>query len=92
EIAVMGASGAIEILEGRKIATITDPEEKEKYIAKKVEEYNDTFANPYQAASYGYIDDVIEPRDTRFRVIRALETLQTKKVVNPLKKHCNIPL
>lgn len=92
EIAVMGASGAIEILEGRKIAAITDPQEKEKYIAKKVEEYNDTFANPYQAASYGYIDDVIEPRDTRFRVIRALETLQTKKVVNPLKKHCNIPL
>lgn len=92
EIAVMGASGAIEILEGRKIAAITDPQEKEKYIAKKIEEYNETFANPYQAASYGYIDDVIEPRDTRFRVIRALETLQTKKVVNPLKKHCNIPL
>lgn len=92
EIAVMGASGAIEILEGRKITAITDPQEKEKYIVKKVEEYNETFANPYQAASYGYIDDVIEPRDTRFRVIRALETLQTKKVVNPLKKHCNIPL
>jgi len=92
EIAVMGASGAIEILEGKNIANIADPEEKAKYIAEKVAEYNEKFSNPYQAASYGYIDDVIEPRNTRFRIIRAFETLQTKKVVNPLKKHCNIPL
>jgi len=92
EIAVMGASGAIEILEGKNIAAISDPEEKAKYIAQKVAEYNEKFTNPYQAASYGYIDDVIEPRNTRFRIIRAFETLQTKKVVNPLKKHCNIPL
>ena len=55
-------------------------------------DYNEKFANPYQAASYGYIDDIIEPRNTRFRIIRAFQTLQTKKVVNPLKKHCNIPL
>jgi acetyl-CoA carboxylase carboxyltransferase component len=50
------------------------------------------FANPYQAAKYGYIDDVIEPRNTRFRVIRGLEMLVTKKVTNPPKKHGNIPL
>ena len=92
EIAVMGAAGAIEVLEGRAISKITDAEEKANYIAEKVAEYNDKFANPYQAASYGYIDDIIEPRNTRFRVIRAFQALQTKKVVNPLRKHCNIPL
>jgi acetyl-CoA carboxylase carboxyltransferase component len=92
EIAVMGAAGAIEVLEGRAISKIEDPAEKAKYIAEKVADYNEKFANPYQAAAYGYIDDVIEPRNTRFRVIRAFQTLQTKKVVNPLRKHCNIPL
>lgn len=92
EIAVMGASGAIEVLEGRTLASINDQEEKSKFLAEKVAEYNDKFANPYQAAAYGYIDDVIEPRNTRFRVIRAFQALQTKKVVNPLKKHSNIPL
>ena len=56
------------------------------------EEYNHAFANPYKAASYGYIDDVIEPRNTRFRVIRAFQSLQTKRVTNPMKKHSNIPL
>ncbi|MDD4490112.1 MAG: acyl-CoA carboxylase subunit beta [Paludibacter sp.] len=92
EIAVMGASGAIEVLEGRTISSMNDPEEKVKFMAEKVADYNEKFANPYMAASYGYIDDVIEPRNTRFRVIRAFQALQTKKVVNPLKKHCNIPL
>ncbi|MCE1156287.1 MAG: acyl-CoA carboxylase subunit beta, partial [Bacteroidales bacterium] len=92
EIAVMGAAGAIEVLEGRTLASINDQEEKAKFLAEKVAEYNDAFANPYQAAAYGYIDDVIEPRNTRFRVIRAFQALQTKKVVNPLKKHSNIPL
>ncbi|MDX9747103.1 MAG: acyl-CoA carboxylase subunit beta [Paludibacter sp.] len=92
EIAVMGAAGAIEVLEGRTLASINDQEEKAKFLAEKVAEYNDKFANPYQAAAYGYIDDVIEPRNTRFRVIRAFQALQTKKVVNPLKKHSNIPL
>jgi acetyl-CoA carboxylase carboxyltransferase component len=92
EIAVMGAAGAIEVLEGRAIAAIADPQERAAFIAEKVAEYNEKFANPYQAAAYGYIDDVIEPRNTRFRVIRAFEALQTKKLVNPLKKHCNIPL
>lgn len=92
EIAVMGAAGAIEVLEGRAIASMNDVEEKNKFIAEKVADYNDKFANPYQAAAYGYIDDVIEPRNTRFRVIRAFQTLQTKKLTNPLRKHSNIPL
>ena len=92
EIAVMGAKGAIEVLEGRKLKSITDEDEKAKYIAEKEKEYLDKFANPYKAASYGYIDDVIEPRNTRFRIIRGLEILSTKKLVNPPKKHSNIPL
>ncbi|MCF0205373.1 MAG: methylmalonyl-CoA carboxyltransferase, partial [Muribaculaceae bacterium] len=67
-------------------------EECKKFIADKEAEYNKLFSNPYNAARYGYIDDVIEPRNTRFRVIRALQQLQTKKVTNPAKKHGNIPL
>jgi acetyl-CoA carboxylase carboxyltransferase component len=92
EIAVMGAAGAIEVLEGRAISAITNPDERKTFISEKVVEYNEKFANPYNAASYGYIDDIIEPRNTRFRVIRAFQALETKKVVNPPKKHCNIPL
>ena len=92
EIAVMGAEGAVEILEGRKIRSIEDEEEKAKYIADKEKEYKDKFANPYVAAQYGFIDDVIEPRNTRFRIIRAFKTLETKKLSNPPKKHSNIPL
>lgn len=88
----MGAKGAIEVLNGKELSAITDPEERAKYVAAKEDEYNEAFANPYQAASYGYIDDVIEPRNSRFRIIRALESLKTKKVVNPPKKHSNIPL
>ncbi|HRZ48009.1 MAG TPA: carboxyl transferase domain-containing protein, partial [Bacteroidales bacterium] len=61
-------------------------------IAQKENEYKEKFANPYEAAKYGYIDDVIEPRNTRFRVIRALQALATKKDTNPPRKHCNIPL
>lgn len=92
EIAVMGAKGAIEVLEGRTVSKMETEEEKVAHIQKKTEEYEEAFANPYQAAAYGYIDDVIEPRNTRFRVIRAFQNLQTKKVVNPPKKHSNIPL
>lgn len=91
EIAVMGAKGAIEVLHGRKMAELNDAD-KAKFIADTEIEYNEAFANPYNAASYGYIDDVIEPRNTRFRVIRAFQSLQTKKQVNPPKKHSNIPL
>jgi len=92
EIAVMGAKGAIEVLEGRNISKLESDEEKAAYAQTKSDEYEEAFANPYQAASYGYIDDVIEPRNTRFRVIRAFQNLQTKKVSNPPKKHSNIPL
>jgi methylmalonyl-CoA decarboxylase subunit alpha len=89
EIAVMGASGAVEVLYAKDVAASEDPAAT---AAAKEKEYADAFQNPYRAAQYGYIDDVIEPRNTRFRVIRALEMLQTKKLTNPLKKHGNIPL
>lgn len=92
EIAVMGPKGATEILYSKELSEISDPEEREKFVAEKEEEYKERFANPYEAARYGYIDDVIEPRNTRFRIIRALQMLETKKVVNPPKKHGNIPL
>lgn len=92
EIAVMGPSGAVEVLDGKEIAAISDPEERAKLVAKKEQDYRDKFANPYDTGKYGYIDDVIEPRNTRFRVIRALQSLETKKDTNPPKKHCNIPL
>ncbi len=92
EIAVMGPQGAIEILEGKNLKNISSEKEKEEYIKRKEEEYRKKFANPYEAARYGYIDDVIEPRNTRFRIIRALQTLATKKDMNPPKKHSNIPL
>ncbi len=92
EIAVMGASGAIEVLEGKNLSGILDPEEKAKFVATKEQEYKDKFANPYQAAAFGYIDDIIEPRNTRFRLIRGFESLSTKKLSNPPKKHSNIPL
>ena len=92
QIAVMGASGAVEVLYGRALKEIEDPEERAQFMAQKEFEYNEQFANPYAAAKYGYIDDVIEPRNTRFRVIRALQTLITKKDTLPMKKHGNIPL
>ena len=92
EIAVMGASGAVGVLEAKALKAIEDPEEKKKFIAEKEAAYKDKFASPYQAANRGYIDDVIEPRYTRARVIRAFEMLQTKRLTNPLKKHSNIPL
>ena len=92
EIAVMGPKGAIEVLQSKQIAAIESDAEKEEFINKSEQEYKDKFANPYNAAKYGYIDDVIEPRNTRFRVIRALQSLATKKDVNPPKKHDNLPL
>ena len=76
----------------KAIKAIEDPAEKKAFIAEKEAEYKDKFASPYQAANRGYIDDVIEPRNTRARIIRAFEMLQTKRLTNPLKKHSNIPL
>jgi methylmalonyl-CoA decarboxylase subunit alpha len=92
EIAVMGPKGAIEVLHSKEIAKMTDSKEREEFIKNAEEEYKNEFANPYNAAKYGYIDDVIEPRNTRFRIIRALQALATKKDTLPPKKHSNIPL
>ncbi|MBR4149028.1 MAG: acyl-CoA carboxylase subunit beta, partial [Rikenellaceae bacterium] len=93
EIAVMGASGAVEVLQAKGLKELADkPEERAAFVAEKEKEYNDKFSNPYNAARYGYIDDVIEPRNTRFRIIRALQSLATKRLQNPAKKHSNIPL
>jgi methylmalonyl-CoA decarboxylase subunit alpha len=92
EIAVMGPRGAIEILHAKEVKEIAGDKEKVEFLKIKEEEYKNKFATPYVAAKYGYIDDVIEPRNTRFRVIRALQSLATKKDSNPPKKHSNIPL
>ena len=89
EIAVMGPTGAVEVIFAKEVAAAEDPAQA---AAEKEEEYRKAFANPYNAASYGYMDDVIEPRNTRFRIIRALEQLRTKKQINPAKKHDNLPL
>ncbi len=89
EIAVMGGAGAVAVLYGKEARSQENPT---AFLAEKEEEYTNLFANPYNAARYGYIDDVIEPRNTRFRVIKALEQLKTKRQTNPAKKHGNIPL
>ncbi len=89
EIAVMGAEGAVGILCKREISTSENPEETRK---KKVREFEDKFANPYVAAEHGFIDEVIEPAQTRPKLIRALRLLKGKKDVNPPKKHGDIPL
>ncbi|HXL86673.1 MAG TPA: carboxyl transferase domain-containing protein, partial [Gemmatimonadaceae bacterium] len=89
EIAVMGPKGAVEILFRKEIA-----ESKDEAAATeaKIEEYREKFAHPYIAAGRGYLDDIIDPRDTRPVLIAALESLQTKRDKNPPKKHGNIPL
>jgi len=89
EIAVMGPEGAVNILYRREIQEAPDPE---AYRAARIAEFRDKFANPYVAASRGYVDDVIEPRETRPRLIQALRALATKRDTNPPKKHGNIPL
>lgn len=93
EIAVMGPLGAIEVLRAKDLKNLQDkPEELQEFIAEKEQEYRDLFANPYVAARLGYVDDVIVPRNTRFRVIRALQMLQNKRDTMPPRKHTNIPL
>jgi acetyl-CoA carboxylase carboxyltransferase component len=89
EIAVMGPEGAVNIIFRKQLAESENPEAER---ARLVQEYRDTFANPYVAAGRGYIDDVIEPRETRPRLIEALQMLQNKRDTNPPKKHGNIPL
>lgn len=89
EIAVMGAEPAVNIIHRAELAKGKDAEKRRQQL---VEEYKEQFANPYIAASHGYIDDVIDPRNTRVRVIRALEMLRNKADATPPKKHGNIPL
>ncbi|MFN2603942.1 MAG: acyl-CoA carboxylase subunit beta [Gemmatimonadaceae bacterium] len=89
EIAVMGPKGAVEILFRKDIAASDD---QTKATDEKIQEYRDKFAHPYIAAARGYLDDIIDPRDTRPRLIEALSTLEGKRDKNPPKKHGNIPL
>ena len=89
EIAVMGPEGAVSIIFRKELAEAEDPVARK---AELVNEYREKFANPYVAASRGYIDDVIEPHDTRARLINGLAMLQNKRDSNPQKKHGNIPL
>jgi propionyl-CoA carboxylase beta chain len=89
EVAVMGPEGAVNIIHRRDIQTSPTPDERRQ---KLIDDYKATFANPYSAAERGYIDDVIVPHETRPKLCRALERLQTKRVDTPKRKHGNIPL
>jgi len=89
EVAVMGPEGAVNIIYRKDIANSPTPDERRQ---KLIDDYKAHFANPYSAAERGYIDDVIEPQQTRPKLIRALRTLQTKRVEQPKRKHGNIPL
>src|SRR5262249_48887434 len=89
EIAVMGPQGAVDIVYRRELATSTDPAGRR---APLVEEYTEMFANPYLAAERGYMDDVIDPADTRRILSRSLEFLRSKREELPKRKHGNVPL
>ena len=89
EIAVMGSKGAVEVLYAKGAKSADDPK---AFLVEKEAEYNEQFSNPYCAAERGYIDDVIEPAETRFRIINALEGISGKRDTIPMKKHGNIPL
>jgi propionyl-CoA carboxylase beta chain len=89
EIAVMGPDAAVNIIHRAELAKAKDPE---KVRQQRIQEYKERLANPYVAASRGYIDDVIDPRDTRVKVVRALEMLRNKADHAPPKKHGNVPL
>ncbi|WP_207638389.1 acyl-CoA carboxylase subunit beta [Desulfoscipio gibsoniae] len=89
EIAVMGPEGAVNIINRREIADAADPTEERNRL---VQEYRDNFANPYVASARGFVDDVIDPRDTRARIIDALGILNSKRENRPSKKHGNLPV
>jgi propionyl-CoA carboxylase beta chain len=89
EIAVMGAKGAVEILYRRELQGAEEPEARAGELQA---EYAEQFANPFAAAARGYVDDVIDPRETRARLVSAFDMLQNKRDSNPPKKHGNIPL
>jgi propionyl-CoA carboxylase beta chain len=89
EVAVMGSEGAVSILYKKELEAAADPAAER---AKRVNEFREKFANPYVAASHGFVDEVIQPRETRRKLVLALGTLKTKREKNPPKKHGNIPL
>ena len=89
ELAVMGASGAVEIVYRRELADAEDPVARR---AELVAEYTEAYCNPWEAAARGYIDDVIDPTETRTKLIAAFELLRTKKEHLPPRKHGNVPL
>jgi acetyl-CoA carboxylase carboxyltransferase component len=89
EVAVMGPQGAVNIIFRKEIETAGDPETRR---AELIEEYTERFANPYIAAERGYVDDVIDPRDTRRVLVRSLAMLRTKREQLPQRKHGNLPL
>ncbi len=95
EIAVMGPEGAAEVLYRKELAKLTDPEERKRFLEKLVKEYREKLATPFMAASRGYIDDVVLPSETRYKLARALEVLKTKREVRirtPPKKHGIMPV
>jgi propionyl-CoA carboxylase beta chain len=92
EIAVMGPDGAVNIVFKSELDKISDPAAKAEARARFTDEYRETFANPYKAASLGYIDEIIRPRDTRWTIVRSLRMLGNKRQANPPRKHGNIPL
>jgi propionyl-CoA carboxylase beta chain len=89
EIAVTGPDGAVNVVYREEIANASDPETRRKEL---IDEYREKFGNPYIPAGRGFLDDVIDPRQTRAKIVRALEMLQNKADRNPPKKHGNIPL
>jgi acetyl-CoA carboxylase carboxyltransferase component len=89
EVAVMGPQGAVNIIFRKEIETASDAEARR---AELIEEYSERFANPYIAAERGYVDDVIDPRETRRVLVRSLEMLRTKREQLPQRKHGNVPL
>ncbi len=92
EIAVMGPDGAVNIVFKSELDKIKDPAEREAARARFIAEYKERFANPYKAASLGYIDEIIRPRDTRWTIVRSLRMLANKRQTNLPRKHGNIPL
>jgi propionyl-CoA carboxylase beta chain len=92
EIAVMGPEGAVDIVYKRELDAAAHPQERQELRQKKIEEFRDRFASPYVAADRGFIDAIIQPRETRKKLIQALAMLQNKRDKNPPKKHGNIPL
>jgi acetyl-CoA carboxylase carboxyltransferase component len=89
EIAVMGSQGAVNVIFRKEIAAADDPDARRTEL---IDEYTERFANPYGAAERGYVDDVIDPRDTRIVLVKALDLLRTKREQLPARKHGNVPL